>query len=102
MIESDLDIDCLVSSWVLWCSGYHVCFTRRRPRVRTSPEPRTLFLDVSLFVTFSVKSGLRLQENRAVFAERITISSRKYSPDVSQKQFEMHVWYVCLPGESQL
>ena len=29
------------ASWqvVLWCSGYHVCFTRRRSRVRTSPEP---------------------------------------------------------------
>ena len=26
---------------VLWCSGYHVCFTRRRSRVRTSPEPLT-------------------------------------------------------------
>ena len=24
---------------VLWCSGYHVCFTRRRSRVRTSSEP---------------------------------------------------------------
>ena len=22
-----------------WCSGYHVCLTRRRSRVRTSPEP---------------------------------------------------------------
>ena len=28
---------------VLWCSGYHVCFTRRRSRVRTSPEP-SLFI----------------------------------------------------------
>ena len=27
-------------SLVLWCSGYHVCFTRRRSRVRTSSEPR--------------------------------------------------------------
>ena len=27
-------------SSVLWCSGYHVCFTRRRSRVRTSSEPR--------------------------------------------------------------
>ena len=27
---------------VLWCSGYHVCFTRRRSRVRTSPEPLAL------------------------------------------------------------
>ena len=24
---------------VSWCSGYHVCFTRRRSRVRSSPEP---------------------------------------------------------------
>ena len=24
---------------VRWCSGYHVCFTRRRPRVRASLEP---------------------------------------------------------------
>ena len=28
---------------VLWLSGYHVCFTRRRSRVRTSPEPDQLF-----------------------------------------------------------
>ena len=31
---------------VLWCSGYHVCFTRRRPRVRTSPEPRYILAPV--------------------------------------------------------
>ena len=24
---------------VLWCSGYHICLTRRWSRVRTSPEP---------------------------------------------------------------
>ena len=24
---------------VSWCSGYHVCFTRRRSRVRASLEP---------------------------------------------------------------
>ena len=28
---------------VLWCSGYHVCFTRRRSRVRNSPEPLFCF-----------------------------------------------------------
>ena len=26
---------------VLWCSGYHVCFTRRRSWVRTSSEPHS-------------------------------------------------------------
>ena len=26
---------------VSWCSGYHVCFTRRRSRVRSSPKPGT-------------------------------------------------------------
>ena len=31
------------ASAVRWCSGYHVCFTRRRSRVRTSPEPHLLF-----------------------------------------------------------
>ena len=25
-----------------WCSGYHICLTRRRPRVRSSPEPWVL------------------------------------------------------------
>jgi hypothetical protein len=33
---------------VLWCSGYHVCFTRRRSRVRTSPEP---FIIVDTLIT---------------------------------------------------
>ena len=28
---------------VLWCSGYHVCFTRRRSRVRSSSEPFPTF-----------------------------------------------------------
>ena len=28
---------------VSWCSGYHVCFTRRRSRVRASLEPRCCF-----------------------------------------------------------
>ena len=27
-------IECAVSSLVLWCSGYHICFTRRRSPVR--------------------------------------------------------------------
>ena len=36
------------SSEVLWCSGYHVCFTRRRSRVRTSSEP---VLSLSYFHT---------------------------------------------------
>ena len=31
---------------VLWCSGYHVCFTRRRSRVRSSSEPHFLFYDI--------------------------------------------------------
>ena len=26
-------------STVSWCSGYHICFTRRRPRVRSSLKP---------------------------------------------------------------
>ena len=33
-----------ISTWrtvcgVVWCSGYHVCFTRRRSRVRSPPWP---------------------------------------------------------------
>ena len=35
-----------VAAGVLWCSGYHVCFTRRRSRVRSSSEPE-LFLFLS-------------------------------------------------------
>ena len=31
--------DSVINSPVPWCSGYHVCFTRRRSRVRSSPEP---------------------------------------------------------------
>ena len=34
----------LTACEVLWCSGYHVCFTRRRSRVRASPEPLILLL----------------------------------------------------------
>ena len=33
-----LGFQCL-SSPVLWCSGYHICLTRRRSWVRNSPEP---------------------------------------------------------------
>ena len=29
--------------WVPWCSGYHVCLTRRRSRVRASLEPNSSF-----------------------------------------------------------
>ena len=29
--------------WVPWCSGYHVCLTRRRSRVRASLEPNNIF-----------------------------------------------------------
>ena len=43
-IELVFDLVTTVKS-VLWCSGYHVCFTRRRSRVRASPEPP--FLHVS-------------------------------------------------------
>ena len=31
-------------TWVLWCSGYHICLTRRWSRVRTSPEPVILYI----------------------------------------------------------
>ena len=62
-------------SLVLWCSGYHVCFTRRRSRVRTSPEPllfmfliwgiafRPLFTDTvsRLFKLFSVPPYVQFQ-----------------------------------------
>ena len=34
------------------CSGYHVCFTRRRSRVRASPEPRTLLLLSNYLIFF--------------------------------------------------
>ena len=33
--------------WVLWCSGYHICFTRRWSRVRTSPEPVSFLFQYS-------------------------------------------------------
>ena len=46
--------DTFYCSWlnrlVLWCSGYHICFTRRRSRVRTSPEPLSFFLLFFLFL----------------------------------------------------
>ena len=38
-IETVFLLDTCNLLMVLWCSGYHVCFTRRRSRVRTSPEP---------------------------------------------------------------
>ena len=41
-IENVFLLDTCNLLMVLWCSGYHVCFTRRRSRVRTSPEPPLL------------------------------------------------------------
>ena len=37
------------ASEVRWCSGYHVCFTRRRSRVRTSLGPHSLFCVSDIF-----------------------------------------------------
>ena len=39
---------------VLWCSGYHVCFTRRRSPVRTRPRPKSalVFFLHMIFPTF--------------------------------------------------
>ena len=34
----------VLAAMVLWCSGYHVCFTRRRSRVRSSSEPDAFYL----------------------------------------------------------
>ena len=36
--------------WVPWCSGYHVCLTRRRSRVRASLEPNNSFPRLSSFL----------------------------------------------------
>ena len=40
---------------VLWCSGYHVCLTRRRSRVRTSPEPRLVLDDMYVSILHVTK-----------------------------------------------
>ena len=62
----------LVKTWVLWCSGYHVCFTRRRPRVRTSPEPwffshyRKNIIDCIISHFKSVKKGVGFFEKTVV------------------------------------
>lgn len=37
----------LVHTVVPWCSGYHICFTRRRSPVRSWPESIFFFLRVS-------------------------------------------------------
>lgn len=46
---------------VPWCSGYHVCFTRRRSRVRNSLEP-VLFCHLiersAVFTFFSMNMSL--------------------------------------------
>lgn len=36
--------------WVPWCSGYHICFTRKGSRVRTPEEPsrRSIFAFMEL------------------------------------------------------
>ena len=34
----DCNYDCNCSIKLRWCSGYHICFTRRRSRVRSSLE----------------------------------------------------------------
>ena len=35
----DMCVCMIVKRGVPWCGGYHVCFTRRRSRVRNSPGP---------------------------------------------------------------
>ncbi len=50
--------------WVPWCSGYHVCFTRRRSRDRSPREPFAIFchLYVTAYIDMLVPwcSGFRV------------------------------------------
>ena len=46
---------------VRWCSGYHVCFTRRRSRVQTPNEPVCMISFAFLF-----NATLRLGQLEAV------------------------------------
>ena len=39
-------------SWVRWCSGYHICFTRRWSRVRSSLGPSGFWSDDSVWEQF--------------------------------------------------
>lgn len=40
---------------VLWCSGYHICFTRRRSPVRSRAEPLFVFTNKELKSKCSVR-----------------------------------------------
>ena len=42
--------------WVPWCSGYHVCLTRRRSRVRASLEPNNIFAAHSHYFSVSFEN----------------------------------------------
>ena len=60
--------------WVPWCSGYHVCLTRRRSRVRASLEPNNSFPRLSSFLYrfrelvegFACGKPSRLASNKAM------------------------------------
>lgn len=60
---------------VLWCSGYHVCFTRRRSRVRTSPEPLDIFV-------------LRKVQKICLYTPKNQIESNSYSYNIFYPRLE--------------
>lgn len=52
-------------SWLVsWCSGYHVCFTRRRSRVQTPEKPNFYFFkhDHSFLLKACIKQKLLIGE----------------------------------------
>ncbi|CAN6909209.1 unnamed protein product [Brassica oleracea] len=45
---------------VLWCSGYHVCLTRKRSPVRSWAAPFSFFFFFFLFNILDLEKGLFL------------------------------------------
>lgn len=58
MLKERFKVRCVrIAIVVRWCSGYHVCFTRRRSRVRTSLGPfcqKNLFHSLTSFRRTSI------------------------------------------------
>ena len=76
------------SSMVRWCSGYHVCFTRRRSRVQPSLEPSFFFSSivvVGCLFTFRISGRLILPMKSSREKEEVEEERREKEGDERER-----------------